>query len=133
MRLLRRTCVLREQGDGIAAERLLEGEVTKAVQEFRDVHGAEALPEQELLDLLAAEERRVAEAAILCELLLPRLLGAISAARPDAVTRPVTRPLSSGPRPAAVPAGSPAISDLLDAMLAAERPGRLSAAAPHEP
>ncbi len=133
VRLIRQICVFREQGDMIAAGRLRENDLAGAVDEFRRRHGAEALPDQDLLDLFAAEERRVADAVILSELLLPRLLAALSAARTDAVTRPVARSLPSDARPAAIPAGPPAISDLLDAMLAAERSGRLSAVAPHQP
>ncbi len=97
------------------------------------MHGAEALPDQELLVLFAAEERRVADAVILCELLLPRLLAALPTARPDAAARSVARTLPPSARTATIPAGPPAISDLLDAMLAAERPDRLSAVAPHKP
>lgn len=133
MHLIRQFWIFREQGNTTAAGRLLEGDFSNALDEFRRRHGPEALPDQELLILFAAEERRVADAVALGEWLLPRLLAALPPVQPDAVVRPVARSLPADSRPATIPAGPPAISDLLDAMLAAERPGRLSAVAPHEP
>jgi len=132
VRLIRRVCVLREQGNSAEAERLRREELERAVSEYRRVAGTEALPDPGLEALFAMEEQRVAEAAILGELLLPRLLAAWPGREPPGPAKPVARRPSVSTAPSAAPAGPPVIADLLDAMLAAERPGRPSAAAPRE-
>lgn len=129
IRMIRQACVLRERGDGDGAARLRERELATAIRDCRLAHGPDALPESALQALFATEERRVAEAAILSELLVPRLAEALAAAHVRA-SAPGARPaLGASPAPvAAAPAGPPAIPDLLDAMLAAERTGRRPAA-----
>jgi hypothetical protein len=126
-RVVRQICLLREQGELLRATRLQEDELPAAVRDLRLAHGPEVLAESELRALFAAEERRVGDAVILAELLLPRLVGnwpaSSAGARP-----PVSLPPAASRGPA--PAGSvPAIPDLLDAMLAAERTGRRPAPA----
>jgi hypothetical protein len=128
-RLVRQVCLLRECGEADRAARLHEGELANAVRDHRLTHGPEALPESELRAMFATEERRVADAVILSELLAPRLVAA-GVPAPAAGPRPVQSPPAAH-RPA-VPAGPPAISDLLDAMLAAERTGRHLASGKHE-
>lgn len=125
-RLIRLACILREQGDAAGAARLQEEEVAVAVRDIRLAQGPEALPENELQAMFATEERRVTEAAILSELLLPRLVGCLPVA--SAPVRPVARPSPATAHSATPAAGPPAISDLLDAMLAAERTIRRSSA-----
>ncbi|MBI2496552.1 MAG: hypothetical protein HYV75_00995 [Opitutae bacterium] len=124
-RIVRQVCLLREQGDAAQAARLQENELATAVRDLRLAHGPEALAESELHGLFAAEERRVAEAVILSELLIPRLVESWPAGPP---ARPPGSPRTLPPPPAArapaPAAGPPAIPDLLDAMLAAERTGR---------
>jgi hypothetical protein len=120
-RLMRRICLLREQGDAGQAARLHEHELADAVRELRATHGAQALSDEELRALFAAEEQRVAEAVVLAELLIPQLVGARPPVPAQAV--PAT-PVPARLRVPAVPPGSPGIPDLLDAMLAAERNGR---------
>lgn len=120
-RLMRRICLLREQGDAAQAARLQEHDLATAVRELRAAHGAEALPDEELGRLFAAAEQRVAEAVVLAELLIPQLVGG----RPPIPVKSI--PASSAParsRTVEAAPGSPAIPDLLDAMLAAERTGR---------
>jgi hypothetical protein len=131
-RLIRQAFVLREQGDHAGAARIEESEIPTAVRDHRLAHGPDALPEAELRALYAIEEQRVAEAAILSELLIPRLVKMLPAS---------ASPTSSGNNRATArastvisgavltPTGSPAISDLLDAMLAAERSDRQPVAA----
>lgn len=120
-RLMRRICLLREQGDAGQAARLHEQDLAAAVRELRAAHGAEALPDAELLRLFAVEEQRVAEAVVLAELLIPQLVGD----RPPVPAKSVpAAPVPARPRVPAAPPGSPGIPDLLDAMLAAERHGR---------
>ena len=121
VRLIRRIWVLREQGEAAHAKHLQENELAVAIRDFRLALGPDALPETELQAIIATEEQRVAEAAILSELLLPRLAGLVPA-RPG-----LLRSAGASPGPAlavAQAAGPPAISTLLDAMLAAERADR---------
>ena len=64
-RLMRQICLLREQGDTGRAARLHEHDLAAAVRDLRAAHGAEALLDDELRTLFAAEEQRVAEAVML--------------------------------------------------------------------
>jgi hypothetical protein len=123
VRIVRQICLLREQGDVAQAARMQDNELATAVRDLRLAHGPEAFSDGELHELFVAEERRVTEAVILSELLLPRLLASWPAASAARGPRPVSAPLPAIRRPEPA-AGSPAIPDLLDAMLAAERPGR---------
>jgi hypothetical protein len=135
-RVVRQVCLLREQGETLRATHVQEHELADAVREFRLRLGPEALPESELRGLFAVEEQRVAEAAILSELLLPRLVDAlpVHAGRARSLPPPARDEPSPPPRKPEPAAGPPAIPDLLDAMLAAERHGRRPAPAnPREP
>jgi hypothetical protein len=124
VRLIRRVCVLCEQGDAAQAARLQENELATAVRDFRLALGPDVLPENELQAIFATEGRRVADASVLAELLLPRLVEYLPAI-PGPVRSGSTRPKSELlPAAAQAAAGPPAIPDLLDAMLAAERTGR---------
>ena len=121
-RLIRQVCLLREQGDAAGAARLQEGAMAAAVRELRLAQGPDALSECELQGMFAAEERRVAEAVILSELLLPQLVGCLPAASRPAQLAPQFTSETMAPPPAHRPERrAPAITDLLDAMLAAER------------
>lgn len=131
VRVVRRICVLREQDRMTEAVQLEESELADAVRDFRLAQGPEALPEGDLRDLFAVETSRVADAAVLSELLLPRLVqrvpvatGPIHAGSSRARSDPV--PIAARAAPLA---GPPGITELLDAMLAAERPGHRPAAA----
>ena len=122
-RLIRQICLLRAQAEPVQAARLQETELAEAVREFRAAHGSEALPESELQAMFSREESRVADAVILAELLVPRLVSGLPVS-----TRPI--PDATHSAPSLVEAarrnerGAPDIPDLLDAMLAAERNGR---------
>lgn len=129
VRLVRRICVLRERGEAAAAARLEENDFATAVRDLRLAEGPDALPAEELQTIFAAEEQRVANAAVLAELLIPQLRGALAdGAFPS--TGPATNLRRETPAPFAVArvsepvAGSPAITDLLDAMLAADGAAR---------
>jgi len=101
----------------------LETELAEAVRELHAAQGAEALPESELQAMFVREENRVADAVILAELLVPRLVSGLPVATgpaPDA-TRTALSGVAATRRPER---GAPDIPDLLDAMLAAERNGR---------
>jgi len=130
-RLVRQICLLREQGDAAQAAHLQDDELATAVRDLRLAHGPEAFAESELHGLFVTEERRVAEAVILSELLVPRLVESWPAAALSRSTGPVRTfsPPPAAARASVPAAGSPAIPDLLDAMLAAERHGRRPAPA----
>lgn len=100
-----------------------QDDLPAAIRELRRAEGADAFREDELAELFAAEAKRVTEALLTAEIMVKRLAElwsplpagarsapAAAASAPSATTKP------------AAPAGPPVISDLLDAMLAAERP-----------
>lgn len=116
VRLVRRICLLSEQGDEPAAERLEQERLAPAVRDFREQHGPGALSEQKLAEIFVEEHKRAADAVVLAELLLSQL-----AARESTDREPVP---PAGP--AIASAGHrriephTSIPDLLDVMLAGE-------------
>jgi hypothetical protein len=122
-RLIRRVCLLREQGDTAEAGELESTALAEAVRAHREASGADSLTDTGLQQLYLLERNRIADAEILCELLVPRLAGAFPAVgRAPPPRRAAAKPVSH--READAMAGSPEIPELLDAMLAAERTGR---------
>jgi hypothetical protein len=121
-RLVRRICLLQEQGDMAEAGRLQQSDLMAAIGDFRRKQGADALPEEKLSALFAAERERVAEALLTAELLIQRLT-AIWPSAPVAAAPVAREPTVVEVRvpTRVVPAQPPVISDLLDAMLASER------------
>jgi len=118
---VRRICLLQEQGDTAEAGRLQQGDLVAAIGDFRRTLGADALPEEKLMALFAAERERVVEALLTAELLIQRLT-AIWPSTPTAapvVREPTVVEVRAPTR--LIPAQPPVISDLLDAMLASER------------
>ncbi|HET7535707.1 MAG TPA: hypothetical protein VFJ90_04585, partial [Candidatus Didemnitutus sp.] len=100
--------------------RFEQDELQPAVASYRKMQGDEALPERALTEIFAIEERRVADADALCELLVPRLVARLPAAISSGNTPGA--PVLRTPAAAVVaPSGPPAIPDLLDAMLALDR------------
>ena len=123
-RLVRKVCLLREQGDVSGADGIESTQLADAVRSLREDSGGEGLPEVELREIYAVERKRVADADALCELLVPRLQGfAPSTATSTPTVRSTVLTVTSS-RPASSTEGSPGIPELLDAMLAAERTGR---------
>lgn len=115
------------------AGRLQQDDLAAAVGEIRRTRGADAVRDTDLAALFAREGERVAEAMLTAELLIHRLTeiwpATPAAARVIAVREPESAPAPARPAARALPTTPPAISDLLDAMLAAERPStRLNAA-----
>lgn len=130
IRLIRRICLLREQGATAQANRLQAGELTAAVAEFRLWNGPDNLTEEKLCALFVSETELVREAMVLAEILAPQLVKLLPLAASAGPAPVFPTVLPDKPfRP--LPDGPPAISDLLDAMLAAERPGRRSAPSTH--
>lgn len=126
-RLVRRVCLLREEGNPAEASAVESGDLAAAVRSFREEQGSEALTDADIERIFSVERERVANAAALCELLLPRLSasqdrGGGVDTEPVARRSPAPKPIS--PREPAAQEGPPGITELLDAMLAAERTGR---------
>jgi hypothetical protein len=121
-RLVRRICLLREQGDATEARRLQENDLAAAVGEIRRADGAESLRDDEVVALFAAEAVRVDEALFTAEVLIRRLIEIWPAAPAPIAAAARATPLPAEPAARPAPAGPLIISDLLDAMLAAERP-----------
>ena len=123
-RLVRRVCLLREQGELSEAREFESTQLADAVRTYREASGAEALTESQLHEMFLIEGGRAADASALCELLIPRLTAVLSAPapheqRPRRVAAPPPLKRETSPE-----GGHPDISELLDAMLAAERTGR---------
>jgi len=127
-RIIRRICVLREQNNLLVAEQIEQNEFVPTLRELLLRHGPELLSERELLEIFRVEEKRVADAAVLAELITPQLARALASA--SSALSPVRAGAgATNVRDTSIPfsrtaaAGtSPMIADLLDAMLAAERP-----------
>ncbi len=130
--MVRRICLLREDGEMLRARRMEETELQPAVGEYRKMRGDEALPERALEEIFAIETRRVADADALCELLVPRLTARLPFGVSTGTTAavPVSRVASPIGAIGAAPAGPPAIPDLLDAMLALDHAGSRRETAP---
>ena len=123
-RVCRRVCVLRERGQKDEAERVRADEVMPMVALLRTATDTDAAITERLNTVFAAEAERVANAAVLAELLLPELTGQLrSLAVPVAAP---TSPVPPLPAPAAVPKPTPprrgSIADFIDDMIAQERP-----------
>jgi hypothetical protein len=132
VRLIRRVCLLREQGDAVAAARLQDGELASAITAFRLASGPASLSEDQLCAMFVTEAEHVTEAVVLAELLAPQLARLLPASASGPARPALFAPLPSDASPGrTVPGETPAISDLLDAMLAAERTGRRPSPATH--
>jgi hypothetical protein len=123
-RVCRRVCVLRERGQNEEAERLRAGELMTLLAAIRTPGDSDSATTDRLNALFATEAERVANAAVLAEMLLPMLAEqlrppAITAAAPQEIPMAVvmapvvTRP--KPPRPAS-------IADFIDDMIAQENP-----------
>ena len=119
----RRVCVLRERGQNEVAERLRAGELMTMLAAVRTPGDSDAATTERLNAIFATEAERVANAAVVAEILVPMiteqlrpLMGstvASSAIPTPVVVPPVPKP--SQPRPAS-------IADFIDDMIAQERP-----------
>jgi hypothetical protein len=118
-RIYRRVCVLRATGRPAEALDLEIDEFAKALASARAASGGD---EETEAAVLAQENERVTNAAVLAELVAPLLAERLHAQMPaPAVSASVTpaRKKSSSPAPAKTPPLTPpSIADLLDGMLA---------------
>lgn len=128
-RACRRICVLREQGEPAAAESVRTDELAPSVAALRGTTDDDV--DARVAEILAAEQERVADAAVLAALLAPMLersfrrTGAITAVAGDAgEAKPAPSPQATAtPAAAAMPMRRPAgdLADFIDEMLAQER------------
>jgi hypothetical protein len=120
-------CVLRERGQPEAAERLRAGELMTMLASVRAPADSDAAIAERLNAIFATEAERVANASVLCELLLPALTEKFqlqaNPPAPATAMEPVLATTPSAPfaeKPAAPRAGS--IADFIDEMIAQEKP-----------
>jgi hypothetical protein len=129
-RLCRQICLQRHDHEA-SKKGTLDRELAEALATVRATHGTESVHENDLLDLLRAEQLRVADASVLAEILAPKIAaylrqhGLSNAAPPSAADSPRPTParpsLSASSTLPAAPAGPPDIADLLDGMLEQDR------------
>src|SRR5687768_1981164 len=123
-RVCRRVCMLRERGHAEDAERLRAGELMAMVAALRTPAETDAAVSERLNAIFAVEAERVANAAVLAELLLPTLVEKLQLpSRPHTVLESPVTPISAAPpapveKPAAPRAAS--IADFIDEMIAQE-------------
>jgi len=122
-RLCRQICLAREQGT--MSPVTAEDEFLLALTTVRATYGQASINETDLKEIVATEESRVADAAVIAELIATRMAG--RQLEPAAQTRTPAREDTPSPRPLPVPAAaSPStspfsIADLIDGMLAQEK------------
>jgi hypothetical protein len=118
--------MLRERGHSEDAERLRAGELMAMVAAVRTPAETDAAISERLNAIFAIEAERVANAAVLAELLLPTLVEKLQLqSRPHAVTESSVTPTSlAQPAPVEKPvAPRPAsIADFIDEMIAQDKP-----------
>jgi hypothetical protein len=130
-RLCRRICLLRECNQAAAAEDLRRGPLAEALGAIRTTADSDEAIQQKLDAIFAAEAERVANAAVLAELLAPLIgqktqshdpFGSVAAG----VALEAAAPPAIAPPPAPAPAPQrrdPAdIAHFIDEMIAQDRP-----------
>lgn len=128
--MCRHTLVALERGQlsTTAADEALQ----LALATIRDHHGGESVRDDEFREVLAEEEKRVADAAVLAELIVARLPAPSPAGAAPAPSIPAAWPVPTTERtrgePVPPPTFSPAtpghlpdIADMIDGMIAQER------------
>lgn len=121
IRIIRRICLLREEGNTREAREMERAVLAPALGELRAIDGT-SVTDERIAELFDAEKRRVAEAVVLAELLIPQLTRGLQSVQPSS---PAPAPAFLKPRPAQPAGASPAaIPDLLDGMLAGENASR---------
>jgi hypothetical protein len=122
--MCRRVCVLRERGHPDDAERLRAGELMAMVAAIRTPAESDAAVSERLNAIFAQEAERVANAAVLAELLAPSLLEKLQpqpGAEPNTTrASPSIAPPLPVEKTVAPRAGS--IADFIDEMIAQEKP-----------
>lgn len=122
IRLCRRIAVLSESGEHEEAEQVRAGELATALLALRTTAGVTAAEiDRELASIFAAEQERVAHAAVLAEMLAPLLRDRLAASAATIVPHPALPSETSPALTAAPRASSGDITDFIDEMLAQER------------
>jgi hypothetical protein len=123
-RVCRRVCLLRERGQNEEAERIRAGELMPLVAAVRSPGDSEAATTDRLNALFAIEAERVANAAVLAEILLPMIAEQVRSPASTAPTPPeIPIPVVLTPAPARPKQPRPAsIADFIDDMIAQENP-----------
>jgi hypothetical protein len=121
-------CILRERGQAEEAERLRVGELAEMLLAVRSPGDTDATVAARLDSIFSAETERVANAAVLAELLTPMLAEHLRPAATSQESAPViatvAEPLVTTP-PAKTPAPRTtaiSITDFIDEMIAQEKP-----------
>lgn len=123
-RLCRRICLLRERGLDDDAQRLHSGTLGALISQLRDAAGPDTtVVDQRLQQIMATENERVANAAVLAELLAPLLSDKALAPSAAADAFP---PATPAPQPVRPPSHPPFtdIATFIDEMIAHERTSR---------
>jgi hypothetical protein len=116
--------MLRERGQSEIAERVRAGELMTLLAALRTPGDSDAAITERLNAVFAAEAERVANAAVLAEILVPMLteqlrpLGAV----PVAASTPIPAPVISPPVPKPPQPRPASIADFIDDMIAQEKP-----------
>lgn len=112
--------MLREQGDEAEAERVQSGPFAESLIALRTPAETDAAFDQRIEAIFAVERERVANAAVLAELLAPILAARLPLAAPPVAPESLdSRPVARVTRPLPIaPAG---IADFIDEMIAQER------------
>jgi hypothetical protein len=122
-RVCRRVCVLRERGLNEEAERLRAGELMEMVATVRTPGDNDTDVTERLNHLFATEAERVANAAVLAELLLPQISARLNAVTtPTAASKTPTAAVGVPARAEKPAQRSGSIADFIDDMIAQDKP-----------
>jgi hypothetical protein len=121
-RICRRICILREQGRQAEAEAMMANELAE-VRAMLSSGGVSSEIETKMAAIFTREEDRVADAAVLAELLVPALCAATNTAAVNSLSARDTRATSplTAPKTIVARGGTGDIADFIDEMLAQER------------
>jgi len=120
-RVCRRVCVLRERGLPDEAENLRAGALIELLAAVRAPADTDASVMERLEATFAVEAERVANAAVLAELLVPLLSEVRTPALPPGL-RPVPPAEVARPTKPVTPRTAASIADFIDEMIAQENP-----------
>lgn len=114
LELHRRVCLLRQQGQPAAADRLEQGQLAPIMQ---DLMSNGHLPGDRLQDLLHAEEARVRDVALLAELLAPLLQSILARPTENETSAPAANAGRKQPAPDRRQTAPEGIAGFIDDML----------------
>lgn len=118
-RLCRQICVEREKGS--QAPRSYDADFQHALAEIQAHFGPTSVSEDDLGEIVRTEEKRVADAAVLADLLLPRLLSSLRSKLPPLSSSVAPQPASAAEPRRTVTTAPLGVADLLEGMLDQQR------------